>query len=98
MAGRVPIQANAAPAFPLPPSYLHQRRAAPDAKVNDIKALLGKMLFNGAGMEKQVRLPMAFIVLSGSFWSRQALCVPHASPHPPHPTPPPPTRTSRPAC
>ncbi len=30
------------------------RRAAPDAKLNDIKALLGKMLFSGAGMEKKV--------------------------------------------
>ena len=29
-------------------------RAAPDAKLNDIKALLGKMLFSGAGMEKRV--------------------------------------------
>jgi hypothetical protein len=29
-------------------------RAAPDAKLNDIKALLGKMLFSGAGMEKKV--------------------------------------------
>ncbi|PSC69255.1 ABC transporter family [Micractinium conductrix] len=29
-------------------------RASPDAKLNDIKALLGKMLFSGAGMEKKV--------------------------------------------
>lgn len=29
-------------------------RAAPDAKLNEIKALLGKMLFSGAGMEKRV--------------------------------------------
>ena len=52
---------------------LHRYRAAPDAKLNDIKGLLGKMLFNGAGMEKKVR------VLSGgekgaSRW--QSLCSP----------------------
>jgi len=29
-------------------------RAAPDAKLNEIKALLGKMLFSGSGMEKKV--------------------------------------------
>lgn len=29
-------------------------RAAPDAKLNDIKGLLGKMLFSGTGMEKRV--------------------------------------------
>ena len=29
-------------------------RAAPDAKLNEIKGLLGKMLFSGTGMEKKV--------------------------------------------
>lgn len=42
-------------------------RAAPDAKLNDIKALLGKMLFSGAAMEKQVRW------LSGGEKARLAL-------------------------
>lgn len=43
------------------------QRAAPDAKLNDIKALLGKMLFSGAGMEKRVD------VLSGGEKARLAL-------------------------
>ncbi|KAL4439755.1 hypothetical protein ABPG75_002756 [Micractinium tetrahymenae] len=42
-------------------------RAAPDAKLNDIKALLGKMLFSGAGMEKRVEW------LSGGEKARLAL-------------------------
>ncbi|PRW33209.1 ABC transporter F family member 5 [Chlorella sorokiniana] len=42
-------------------------RAAPDAKLNDIKALLGKMLFSGAGMEKKVEW------LSGGEKARLAL-------------------------
>ncbi|KAI3431868.1 hypothetical protein D9Q98_010619 [Chlorella vulgaris] len=42
-------------------------RAAPDAKVNEIKALLGKMLFSGPGMEKKVE------VLSGGEKARLAL-------------------------
>lgn len=29
--------------------------AAPDAKINDIKALLGRMMFSGKSMEKSVR-------------------------------------------
>ncbi len=29
-------------------------RASPDAKVNDLKQLLGRMLFSGAAMEKKV--------------------------------------------
>lgn len=29
-------------------------QAAPDAKLNDIKALLGKMMFSGAGFDKKV--------------------------------------------
>ena len=41
--------------------------ASPDAKLNDIKALLGKMLFNGAAMEKPVR------VLSGGEKARLAM-------------------------
>jgi ATPase subunit of ABC transporter with duplicated ATPase domains len=42
-------------------------QAAPDAKLNDIKALLGKMLFNGASMEKKVG------VLSGGEKARLAM-------------------------
>lgn len=42
-------------------------RAAPEAKLNDIKALLGKMLFSGAGMEKKVEW------LSGGEKARLAL-------------------------
>lgn len=30
-------------------------RAAPDAKLNDLKQLLGRMLFSGSAMEKKVR-------------------------------------------
>lgn len=41
--------------------------AAPDAKLNDIKALLGKMMFNGAAMEKPVK------VLSGGEKARLAM-------------------------
>ena len=49
------------------------QRAGPDAKLNEIKALLGKMLFNGAAMEKpagvlsggeKARLAMAKFMLS----------------------------------
>lgn len=29
-------------------------KAAPDAKLNDIKALLGRMMFSGKAMEKKV--------------------------------------------
>ncbi len=42
-------------------------RAAPDAKLNDIKGLLGKMLFSGPGMEKKVEW------LSGGEKARLAL-------------------------
>jgi hypothetical protein len=42
-------------------------RAAPEAKLNEIKALLGKMLFSGAGMEKKVEW------LSGGEKARLAL-------------------------
>lgn len=31
-------------------------RAAPDAKLNDVKALLGQMMFSGDAMEKKVRI------------------------------------------
>lgn len=30
-------------------------QAAPDAKMNDIKSLLGRMMFSGKSMEKMVR-------------------------------------------
>lgn len=43
------------------------QRASPDAKLNDVKSLLGKMLFNGAGMEKKTA------VLSGGEKARLAL-------------------------
>lgn len=43
------------------------QHASPDAKLNDIKALLGKMLFNGAAMEKPVS------VLSGGEKARLAM-------------------------
>ncbi|GLI58502.1 hypothetical protein VaNZ11_000233, partial [Volvox africanus] len=42
-------------------------QASPDAKLNDLKALLGRMLFSGAAMEKKVR------VLSGGEKARLAL-------------------------
>ncbi|EFN51164.1 hypothetical protein CHLNCDRAFT_28318, partial [Chlorella variabilis] len=42
-------------------------RAAPDAKLNEIKGLLGKMLFSGTGMEKKVEW------LSGGEKARLAL-------------------------
>ncbi|GFR43044.1 hypothetical protein Agub_g4050 [Astrephomene gubernaculifera] len=42
-------------------------KSAPDAKLNDLKALLGRMLFSGAAMEKKVR------VLSGGEKARLAL-------------------------
>jgi hypothetical protein len=32
-------------------------QAAPDAKLADLKALLGRMLFSGNAMDKKVRLP-----------------------------------------
>lgn len=54
------------PPVPLPDTSL-TLRAAPDAKVNEIKALLGKMLFSGPGMEKKVE------VLSGGEKARLAL-------------------------
>ena len=41
--------------------------AAPDAKLNDIKGLLGKMMFNGAAMEKKAK------VLSGGEKARLAM-------------------------
>jgi ATPase subunit of ABC transporter with duplicated ATPase domains len=41
--------------------------ASPDAKLNDIKALLGKMMFNGAAMEKKAK------VLSGGEKARLAM-------------------------
>ena len=41
--------------------------AAPDAKLNDIKSLLGKMMFNGAAMEKKAK------VLSGGEKARLAM-------------------------
>lgn len=31
-------------------------RAAPDAKLNDLKQLLGRMLFSGTAMDKKVRV------------------------------------------
>eukprot|EP00205_Picochlorum_sp_RCC944_P000214 CAMPEP_0182606098 /NCGR_PEP_ID=MMETSP1330-20130603/1000_1 /TAXON_ID=464278 /ORGANISM="Picochlorum sp., Strain RCC944" /LENGTH=684 /DNA_ID=CAMNT_0024824303 /DNA_START=198 /DNA_END=2252 /DNA_ORIENTATION=+ len=43
------------------------QHAAPDAKLNDIKALLGKMMFNGAAMEKKAK------VLSGGEKARLAM-------------------------
>ena len=43
------------------------QHAAPDAKLNDIKSLLGKMMFNGAAMEKKVD------VLSGGEKARLAM-------------------------
>lgn len=43
------------------------QRASPDAKLNEIKGLLGKMLFSGAGMEKRAE------VLSGGEKARLAL-------------------------
>lgn len=43
------------------------QRAAPDAKLNDIKSLLGKMMFNGAAMEKKAG------VLSGGEKARLAM-------------------------
>ena len=43
------------------------QQAAPDAKLNDIKGLLGKMLFSGAGMDKRAE------VLSGGEKARLAL-------------------------
>jgi ATPase subunit of ABC transporter with duplicated ATPase domains len=43
------------------------QHASPDAKLNDIKALLGKMMFNGAAMEKPVS------VLSGGEKARLAM-------------------------
>lgn len=39
------------PPLAVPPA----RSAAPDAKLNEIKGLLGKMLFSGSSMEKKVR-------------------------------------------
>ena len=41
--------------------------ASPDAKLNDVKALLGKMMFNGAAMEKKAK------VLSGGEKARLAM-------------------------
>jgi hypothetical protein len=39
--------------------------AAPDAKINDIKALLGRMMFSGKSMAKRVSLfPMSLCSLS----------------------------------
>lgn len=38
-------------------------RAAPDAKLNDIKALLGKMMFSGSGFDKKVGLCVDAIAL-----------------------------------
>jgi ATPase subunit of ABC transporter with duplicated ATPase domains len=43
------------------------QHAAPDAKLNDIKGLLGKMMFNGAAMEKKAK------VLSGGEKARLAM-------------------------
>eukprot|EP00890_Picochlorum_soloecismus_P006450 jgi/Picsp_1/6806/NSC_04145-R1_abc transporter family protein len=43
------------------------QHASPDAKLNDVKALLGKMMFNGASMEKPVS------VLSGGEKARLAM-------------------------
>ena len=43
------------------------QKASPDAKLNDIKSLLGKMLFTGTGMEKNAE------VLSGGEKARLAL-------------------------
>lgn len=43
------------------------QHAAPDAKLNEIKALLGKMMFNGAAMEKKAK------VLSGGEKARLAM-------------------------
>ena len=43
------------------------KRAAPDAKLDEVKALLGRMLFSGAGMERQVKF------LSGGEKARLAL-------------------------
>ncbi|EFJ51883.1 hypothetical protein VOLCADRAFT_56598 [Volvox carteri f. nagariensis] len=44
-------------------------QASPDAKLNDLKALLGRMLFSGSAMDKKVRR-----ALKGSFdrWERKA--------------------------
>lgn len=42
-------------------------KAAPDAKINDIKGLLGQMMFSGTGMEKRVS------VLSGGEKARLAM-------------------------
>lgn len=32
-------------------------RAAPDAQLSDVKALLGRMMFSGKAMEKKVNIP-----------------------------------------
>ncbi|GAB4823640.1 hypothetical protein N2152v2_010686 [Parachlorella kessleri] len=52
-------------------------RAAPDAKLNDIKGLLGKMLFSGKGMEKKASIHASTQaevgVLSGGEKARLAL-------------------------
>jgi ATPase subunit of ABC transporter with duplicated ATPase domains len=39
-------------------------QAAPDAKINDLKQLLGRMLFSGNAMEKKVRRGGAVPVLT----------------------------------
>lgn len=38
-------------------------KAAPDAQLNDVKALLGRMMFSGKAMEKKVRFHLGVLVL-----------------------------------
>ena len=57
---------NQADALDLDQTVLHTMvKAAPDAQLNDVKALLGRMMFNTKAMEKKA---------SGGGW-RATLCV-----------------------
>lgn len=47
--------------------------AAPDAKINDIKALLGRMMFSGKSMEKKVEIHLGLLIINQILSS----CVPY---------------------
>ncbi len=43
-------------------------KAAPDAQLNDVKALLGRMMFNGKAMEKKVSYKIHMGMASHTKW------------------------------
>jgi len=60
--------------------------AAPDAKLNDLKQLLGRMLFSGTAMDKKVRVCILLVIqqqVTERLWIRRCVSANMHSDHEP---------------